>query len=629
MKKMISCLAVLAMLAAAPTAAVYATDTVAVSVTAETSYDETDIRNLVGQWKYQLAADGKNVDISAVDNGIITVKEDGTYTYTDLDGKTHTGTVKVDYDTFGGEYRVPFFAFYEGDEFFIGCYCQQNNPNAFLIGNGGMAQLLSVNADFSAITGEWEELGGSERVFNISANGVYTVTYPDNATDQGIIKIGNEMFSANSGGKWYNFYNASGRAWIGFPKTDSGTVNELKAGDFTLRRKNADTSDIVHQEQSEGGNTADKNEIATFDKEDKTKGAIRVMENFNVIMALTGASPAYTTDDGKVNGYVKVTDSRFNSVADLYAFTADNFTGEAKEVFIRYIDGYFIEKDGSLYVQFIPRSFYQFHTENGVTITDPAMDYCTATANTGDQLYGFGKAVLRCEKGKWLIERYEFGDFSETIRHDVSEISGTWNEVDTLYPRQLVIRNDASFTLVFADGNVMYGTVKVEDIGYPNGSIMTWFNLYDENDVFYTGFEATSQTPLNDLYTGQDCSEHFVRYIEPEHKYSTDELQEMAAKDYEEKTGIKPADTHSMTNAGGSVTVVFTDEKGEDFDAYTVDPDTGVGEKFSDGSVVNLPQTGVNSLAIAGALAGASALTLLGIGTVICSGKLRKKENEE
>ena len=202
MKKMISCLAVLTMLAAVPTATAFAADNAPASISEEAVYDETDIRNLVGQWKYQLAADGKTVDISAVDNGIITVKEDSTYTYTDLDGKTHTGTVKVDYDTFGGEYRVPFFAFYEGDEFFIGCYCQQNNPNAFLIGNGGMAQLLSVNADFSAITGEWEELGGSERVFNISANGVYTVIYPDNATDQGIIKVGNEMFSANSDGKW-------------------------------------------------------------------------------------------------------------------------------------------------------------------------------------------------------------------------------------------------------------------------------------------------------------------------------------------------------------------------------------------------------------------------------------------
>ena len=144
MKKMISCLAVLAMLAAAPTAAVYAADTAAVSVVAETSYDETDIRNIVGQWRYQLAAENKNVDVSAVDNGIITVKEDSTYTYTDLDGNTHSGTVKVDYDTFGGEYRVPFFAFYEGDQFFIGCYCHESHSDVYMTGNGGMSQIVRI-----------------------------------------------------------------------------------------------------------------------------------------------------------------------------------------------------------------------------------------------------------------------------------------------------------------------------------------------------------------------------------------------------------------------------------------------------------------------------------------------------
>ncbi len=879
MKKMISCLAALALLAAMPAASAFAAETAPASASAEAAYDETDIRNLAGQWKYQVAPEGMNITAGMTDNGIVTVKEDGTYTYTDLEGNTHSGTVKLDYDTFGEEYKVPFFAFYEGDRFFIGCYCQQNNPNAFIIGNGGTAQLLSVDADFSAIEGEWEAADVDGRVFNIYQNGAYTVTYTDDSTENGFITIGSKMFAEDDGGKWYNFYNESGMAWIGFPVTENKTVNELKAGDFTLRRKtnkygdplnqygfyepaeypaaglstaaligtwndaanteavltitegrsfynskfeyingtetvrgfidleylidtegskeyrynfynidgtfwysfkadgNVPLNDIysgndeeIHFLRQEDEKNADKSEIAAArlndlntingilfaspvytaednaikeyvkvtderftsvsafknfikqtcteslqedllnscdeclmekngslyakkagmsyiifateadinvtdpamnrfrvytnhndalygpataafffddgrwkissyssgiyvdtasDKEDKTEGAIRVMKNFNVIMALTGASPAYTADDGKVNGYVKVTDSRFTSIADLYAFVADNFTGEAKEVFNRYIDGYFIEKDGSLYVQFIPRSFYQFHTENGVTIKNPAMDYCTAIANKGDELFGVGKALLKCENGKWHIESYEFGDFYGAEMHDVSEISGTWDEVDTLYPRTLIIRDDGSFNLIFIDGRLMYGTVKVEDIGYPNGSMQTWFNLYDENNEFYTGFEATSQTPLNDLYTGQDGSQHFVRYIEPEHKYSTDELQKMAAKDYEEKTGIRPAETHSMTNVGGSVTVVFTDKNGEDFDAYTVDPDTGIGEKFSDGSAVNLPQTGNNSLAMAGALAGASALTLLGVGAVIKSGKLRKKEDEE
>jgi hypothetical protein len=76
------------------------------------------------------------------DNGIIDIKGDSTYVYTDLEGKTHSGTVRVDYDTFGGDYRIPFFAFYEGDEFFIGCYCQNEHSDVYVTGNGGESQIV-------------------------------------------------------------------------------------------------------------------------------------------------------------------------------------------------------------------------------------------------------------------------------------------------------------------------------------------------------------------------------------------------------------------------------------------------------------------------------------------------------
>ena len=369
----------------------------------------TDISELVGQWKYQIAPEGKNITVGATDNGTIDVKSDGTYIYTDLDGNTHSGTVKIDYDTFGGEYRVPFFAFYEGDKFFISCYCQQNNPNVYLIGNGGMGQLLSVNADFSAIAGEWEELNGDGRVFDISANGTYTVTYPNNSTEQGFIKIGNEIFSENSDGKWYNFYNASGMAWISFLKTDSGTVDELKAGDFTLRRRNAEVNDIVDQEQAEDERIADKSEIA----------AAR-MKDFNAIMAVLNASPQYTTEDSAVEGYAKVTDSRFKSIANVKNFISATCTGLLENNLLRECDNCLIEKESSIYVKHAYRSFYQFRTEKGVTVTDPAMNYFSAITNEDDDLFGYGKATFSYHEGRWRIKSYEFSDFYETERHDVS-----------------------------------------------------------------------------------------------------------------------------------------------------------------------------------------------------------------
>ena len=101
------------------------------------------------------------------------------------------------------------------------------------------------------------------------------------------------------------------------------------------------------------------------------------------------------------------------------------------------------------------------------------MNYFSATTNDRDSLFGYGKAEFFYDDDKWLIKNYEFIDSFESEKHDISEIAGTWNEVDTLYPRTLVIKNDGSFTITFTNGGTMYGIAKVEEIGYPNGSIMT------------------------------------------------------------------------------------------------------------------------------------------------------------
>lgn len=104
----------------------------------------TDISELVGQWKYQIAPEGMNITAGVTDNGTIDIKSDGTYIYTDLDGNTHSGTIKVDYDTFGDDYSIPFYAFYEGDMFFIGCYCHENHSDVYMTGNGGMSQIVRI-----------------------------------------------------------------------------------------------------------------------------------------------------------------------------------------------------------------------------------------------------------------------------------------------------------------------------------------------------------------------------------------------------------------------------------------------------------------------------------------------------
>lgn len=109
---------------------------------------------------------------------------------------------------------------------------------------------------------------------------------------------------------------------------------------------------------------------------------------------------------------------------------------------------------------------------------------------------------------------------------------------------------------------------------------------------------------------------------------SEDELCNMVIEDYKQKTGTTPAKAETMTNADGTLSIVLTDESGKVLDTYVIDPVTGIGTS-SDGSEVNLPQTGNNSMKTVAATSAALALTLLGSFAVVKSGVIRKKEDEQ
>ena len=513
MKKMISCIAALAIIAAAPAATVFAAESAPAtgaeaSVTSETAYDVTDIRNITGRWKYQVAEEGKNVTAGVTDSGYIDVNEDGTYTYTDLEGNTHTGTVKVDYDTFGGEFHVPFFAFYEGEEFFIGCYCQQENTDLFYTGNGGMSQLVRV-------------IQGDE--------------------------------------------------------------------------KSAEKKDI----------------------------AVSRMEDFNTIMAIMNASPLYTENDAVVNDHVKVKDSLFTSIEAFRSFVSETLTGELRDQIISECDDCFTEHEGSLYVKNVGRSFFTFETMYGVAVLDPAMDSFSAMTMGEDNLFGSGWAEFRIEDGRWKISDYKYGarrEFMAVENYDFSALAGIWYE-DTEYNSNVLnIRTDGAFSYTY-DGGTDFGTVQAVYWLDENGEKVIGIELVkDGSSQFFAGFKAPDETPCNDIYLDQDgSSTHYVRREEPG-TYTVEQLSDMAAKDYEEKTGIKPSNTHPIVNDNNSVTIALYDENTEPVDAYNLDPDTGKGKIISDNSEVNLPQTGNNSLGTAGAAVSAVLLAVAGAFAVLKSG---------
>ena len=105
--------------------------------------------------------------------------------------------------------------------------------------------------------------------------------------------------------------------------------------------------------------------------------------------------------------------------------------------------------------------------------------------------------------------------------------------------------------------------------------------------------------------------------------YTTEQLCDMAVRDYQVRTGAAVTGTAEV-NADGTVTVRLTDAKGQTVDIYRLDPATGKGTDQA-GTAVDLPQTGRNSAAPA--LTGLTALLLAAAGAWLmrCSGFFRKR----
>lgn len=108
---------------------------------------------------------------------------------------------------------------------------------------------------------------------------------------------------------------------------------------------------------------------------------------------------------------------------------------------------------------------------------------------------------------------------------------------------------------------------------------------------------------------------------------SVEDMCIMAVNDYEDKTGVKAAETESVENENGTLTVYLKDENGEVLDVYVIDPETGKGTDSND-EEVNLPQTGNNSPANLIAFLSSVTMVLSGLFIIFKSGKIHKKEEK-
>ena len=108
-----------------------------------------DLNEMVGTWNYEVAAaNARSVEEKAVANGIVVIKADGTYVYTDTNKKLTEGAVKASSLDYTNGQKIPTLNFYEGQEFKFGGRVEDSH-NVIYIGNGGMARLVRDTADIT------------------------------------------------------------------------------------------------------------------------------------------------------------------------------------------------------------------------------------------------------------------------------------------------------------------------------------------------------------------------------------------------------------------------------------------------------------------------------------------------
>lgn len=203
MKKFSAYLLALGMMfSAVPMNTAYAAETTAVAASAEDPASQIGINDIAGKWNYQVSSGNYAVEEGAKDNGTVEIKADGTYSYTDTNGKVTTGTVKIGIDEVGGT-KFTTVLFSNGTEVsFAGYY---RGAYEISIGNGGMARLVreaEPSVKINDIVGKWwyeianvtfENGAKSNGTIEIKADGTYSHTDANGKVTTGTVKIGAEV----------------------------------------------------------------------------------------------------------------------------------------------------------------------------------------------------------------------------------------------------------------------------------------------------------------------------------------------------------------------------------------------------------------------------------------------------
>ena len=253
MKNMVTFIAALSlMFSAAPVNALCAADTASASVSAAADNSVTDIKAFTGKWTHQVSEGNNTVDKSAKNAGTVEINADSTYKYTDAEGKTSSGTVKLGTDKIEGkEFTV--LSFYEGTALKYTAYSAAGS-DVLSLGNGNMARFVKEAesaASISSFTGKWthqvsegnntvDKSAKNAGTVEINADSTYKYTDAEGKTSSGTVKLGTDKIE----GKEFtvlSFYEGTALKYTAYSAAGSDVLS-LGNGNMARFVKEAETT---------------------------------------------------------------------------------------------------------------------------------------------------------------------------------------------------------------------------------------------------------------------------------------------------------------------------------------------------------------------------------------------------
>ena len=94
---------------------------------------------------------------------------------------------------------------------------------------------------------------------------------------------------------------------------------------------------------------------------------------------------------------------------------------------------------------------------------------------------------------------------------DIAALMGTWYEDGALDSRTLIIDEDGAFTLEYAGGGALYGTIEITTEVMPDDTESYWYTFYDQEGEIWEAVCIPDEGVQDDLYFGQGGDPHFIR----------------------------------------------------------------------------------------------------------------------